>query len=100
MLGQQVDRTILLPDGQTSGDHFWGGISVLARQRQMSAEHHDHLVDHQTRELKRTIRERQHHSRPMKDHVISGPRSAVQVANPRLPVLVTESVENEPRYVY
>src|SRR3984885_12256484 len=35
----------------------------------------------------------------MKDHVISGPCSTVQIANPRLPILVTESIENEPRNV-
>src|ERR1700677_984666 len=35
----------------------------------------------------------------MKDHVISDPCCTVQIANPRLPILVTESIENEPRNV-
>src|SRR5271154_1585980 len=35
----------------------------------------------------------------MNDHVISGPCSTVQIANPRLPILVTELIENEPRNV-
>src|SRR5271154_1111781 len=35
----------------------------------------------------------------MKDHVISGPCSTVQIANPRLPIFVTESIENGPRNV-
>src|SRR5580658_1894781 len=36
----------------------------------------------------------------MKDHVISGPRGTVQIANPRLPILVAESIQNEPRNVH
>src|SRR5271170_1427971 len=35
----------------------------------------------------------------MQNHVISGSRCAVQVANPRVPVFVTEPIKNEPRYV-
>src|SRR5271163_4715263 len=35
----------------------------------------------------------------MKDHVISGPCSTVQIANPRLPIPVTELIENKPRNV-
>src|SRR5580704_15708869 len=36
----------------------------------------------------------------MKDHVVSGSCSTVQIANPRLPILVTESIENESRNVH
>src|SRR5580658_4905395 len=36
----------------------------------------------------------------MKDHVISGPCSTVQIANSRLPILITELIKNEPRDVH
>ena len=36
----------------------------------------------------------------MKDHLISGPRSTVQISNPDLPILVTNSIKNEPRNVH
>src|SRR5271156_2405950 len=35
----------------------------------------------------------------MKDHVISRPSSTLQIPNPRLPILVTELIENKPRNV-
>src|SRR5258707_11653622 len=49
--------------------------------------------------MNRAIGIRQPHSCPMENHVVSASRSAMQVANPRLLALITESIENEPRYV-
>src|SRR5208282_5008957 len=72
---------------------------ALVCAAQMSAEHHDHFVDNQAWKLKRTIRERQHHPGPMKNHVILGSRGAMQVANALLLVLATESIDNGPWYI-
>jgi hypothetical protein len=55
---QQFDRSILLPDRQPSGDNLRRIVPILICPSQMRAKHHDHFVDHQTRELKRAIGER------------------------------------------
>src|ERR1700733_6259661 len=98
MFVQHLDRSILLPDRQPPGNNLRLAAALVCAA-QMSAEHHDHFVDNQAWKLKRTIRERQHHPGPMKNHVIPGSRGAMQVANAFLLVLVTESVDNGPGYI-
>src|ERR1700687_6163121 len=99
MFIQQFHRSILLPDRQPPGDTLRAPAQVLVCPGQMSAEQHDHFVDNQAWKMNRTIREWHHHSSPMEHHSILGSRSALSVANSPLFALVTESIENESRYV-
>src|SRR6204780_1506920 len=98
MFVQHLDRPVLLPDRQSPGNNLRLAASLVCAA-QMSAEHHDHLVDNQAWELKRTIRERQHHPGPMKNHVILGSRGAMQVGNALFFVLVLKWFNNGPGYI-
>src|ERR1700693_3775752 len=100
MLMQQFDRSILLPDSQTSCDNLWELAQILIDPSQVSAEQHDHLIENQAWKANPTIKVRHHRPCPMEDHIILRSRNALQSADPFLFALITESIESEPGYVY